>query len=172
MDPISQTQSSWKPSISAAALLFALELVAGRDSMPTTASEVLRQTGSGKSQAYEMLGRLKEFAANPERPLGRPQSQKTPEHVALELVSRCRDFLMRNPGAVRKREGRSVYSDEFRRFALDQFDSHRQALTIDQMAELLGVALSTFKTWLYPSSPTLNLGAVARSFSISIPRGI
>ena len=65
------------PSVVAALLLLVQDLVPGRSEWPRTATDALALTGAGRSQAYEMLGRLRDLLpsliGSPGRPAAPPR---------------------------------------------------------------------------------------------------
>lgn len=148
------TPSDAKPSVHAAVLLLARELL-GDQPLPSTVAGVLAATGAGRSQAYALLPRLREAAAALVAPAGRPPSASAlpidPADAATVTVLRVvRDFLMAHPGAVAGSGPRRRYSDEFRRLVVGLVapGAVAESLTIDQLADATGVSLGTLKDWL------------------------
>jgi hypothetical protein len=138
-----------KPSLLAAILLWALEIVRDLGSWPQSATAAIALLGSGRSQAYEMLGRLKELAGDLHRQPGRPEAEPAPAET-LAVMAQVRDFLLTHPGAARTAGGRSRYNDAFRRFVIDlaspQGPGH--GLTRQQLAAAVGIPSGTLEDWL------------------------
>lgn len=148
------TPPTAKPSVRAAVLLLARELLEGRP-WPSSVADILAVAGAGRSQAYAMLARLRETAAALAVPAGRPPSEPSDDASAAVLRA-VRDFLMEHPGAVAGRGSRRRYSDDFRRFVvgLAAPGAVAEALTVEQLAEAAGVPPGTLKEWLrIPATP-------------------
>lgn len=146
--------SDAKPSVHAAVLLYARELLAGH-AWPSTVADTLAVTGAGRSQAYAMLLRLREAAVALVAPAGRPSPEPS-EAVTVAVLRAVRDFLMEHPGAVAGRGARRSYSDDFRRFVvgLATPDAIAQSLTVEQLADAAGISVGTLKDWLrVPHTP-------------------
>jgi hypothetical protein len=144
-----------KPSVHAAVLLFARELL-GQQPWPNTVAGILAVTGAGRSQAYAMLPRLREAATALVAPAGRPSPEPS-EAVAVAVLQAVRDFLMEHPGAVAGRGARRRYSDELRRFVVGLTGPGAVAasLTVEQLADAAGVPPGTLKEWLRtPAAPS------------------
>lgn len=141
-----------KPSVRAAVLLWASRIgqELGLAALPTTAAESIACAGSGRSQAYEVLGRLQTSAAELFESSGRAAASPPAPQTALQLCSAVRDFVMLHSGCVRGRGQRCTYSDDFRRFVLNLFAPQGLActLTVEQAADAIGVPLGTLKDWL------------------------
>jgi hypothetical protein len=151
-----------KPSVAAAVLLVALELVHScGQSLPGSLTEVLELTGAGKSQAYEMRSRVQELLANVHQPAGRPATEQPNRDQALAVTTAVRDFVMRHPGVVLVRNVQCTYKDSFRRFVVGLFAPAgvAEGLTVEQAAQAVGVPLGTLKDWLRPptDSPSSEL---------------
>lgn len=151
------TPSDAKPSVHAAVLLFARQILDGAP-WPSTVAELLELTGAGRSQAYAMLPRLHAAAATLLTPAGRPPSEptKTSAEAIGATLRAVRDFLMEHPGAVTGRGARRHYSDGFRRFVVGLAGPGAVAepLTVEQLADAAGVSLGTLKDWLRVPMPT------------------
>ena len=154
------TSPNAKPSVVAAVLLLARELLAGRP-WPETADDILAVTGAGHSQAYTMLRRLREVTVTLAMSAGRPPAQAC-DDASRAVLTAVRDFLMEHPGAVAGRGPRRRYSEELRRFVvgLTAPDGVGRTLTVEQLADTSGVPLGTLKDWL--RAPVVT---VAASFS-------
>jgi len=146
---VAATSSDAKPAVRAAVLLWARELVGDDQPWPRTVAEVLDRTGSGKSQAYVALGRLRQAAASLDLPCGRPVAAVAPDSRLAVLLA-LRDFLIEHPGAVAGRGTRQRYSATFRRFAVELLahGGPGAALPVERLAELLAVPPGTLKDWL------------------------
>lgn len=138
------------PALAAAVFLLARDLVPGW-SWPATVTEALSLVGAGKSQTYEVLGRLNkvvgDLAGNRGRP--RPPANSAPARVNA-VLSRVRDYLMSHGGAVCGTGPRRVYSDGFRRLIVSLADAGQpgQGMTVEELASAAGVPLGTLKDWL------------------------
>ena len=143
-----------KPSLLAAILLWAIEITRGLGSWPPTATEAIALAGASRSQAYEILGRLKELAGDLHRQPGRPGAQPAPG-AAMAVMQRVRDFLLAHPGAAKITGSRSRYSDAFRRFVLElagpQGPGH--GLTRELLADAVGIPPGTLDDWLREPTP-------------------
>ena len=122
----------------------------GLEALPTTAAEAIACAGSGRSQAYELLGRLQASAAELFESAGRPAASPPAPQTALQLCAAVRDFVMLHGGCVRVRGQHCTYSDDFRRFVVGLFAPQAPActLTVEQAADAIGVPLGTLKDWL------------------------
>ncbi len=153
---IPESAPDTKPSLLAAILLWAIEILRGLESWPSTAAEAIALVGAGRSQAYETLGRLKELAGDLYRQPGRPEAEQAPV-ATMAVMERVRDFLLTHPGAARVAGSRSRYSDTFRRFVLDlaspQGPGH--ALTREQLAAAVGIPSGTLDDWLREPAPAI-----------------
>jgi len=126
-----------------------MEVIRDHGSWPRTVGEALALTGSGRSQAYAILARLKELTATLYQPMGRPETFPAADTI-VEVITRVRDFLMDHPGVVEGRGERRRYHDSFRCFVLDLIgpDGPGADLTTDQAASAIGVPIGTLKQWL------------------------
>jgi len=142
------TSPNAKPSVFAAVLLLARELLAGRP-WPRTVDDVLAVTEAGRSQAYAMLPRLREATTTLAVSAGRPPAEAC-DDGRMAVLRGMRDFLMEHPGAVAGRGPRRRYSDELRRFVvgLTSPDGVGRTLTVEQLADAVGIPLGTLKDWL------------------------
>ena len=140
------------PSVIAGFVLMARELCPSLKGWPPSVTEILRLTEAGRSQAYEVLGRLRELAPTLLGKPGRPPSQPsapTPGRDAV-LVS-VRDYLTVNPGAYLFRSERHTYHDEFRRFiiGLKAPGQPGDEMSLAAFASATGVPEGTIKDWLH-----------------------
>lgn len=152
------TPSDAKPSVHAAVLLLARELL-DEQPWPSTVAGILAATGAGRSQAYALLPRLREAAATLVAPAGRPPSEPSAasDEATVAVLRAVRDFLMEHPGAVAGREPRRRYSDRFRRLVvgLAAPGAVAESLTVSQLALAAGVSQGTLKDWLrVPAAPS------------------
>ncbi len=151
---IPESAPETKPSLLAAILLWAIEIIRELGSWPRTATEAIALVGAGRSQAYETLARIKEFAGELHRQPGRPEAEPAPE-ATIAVMQRVRDFLLAHPGAAKHAGPRSRYSDTFRRFVLDlaspQGPGH--GLTREQFADAVGIPPGTLDDWLREPPP-------------------
>lgn len=138
------------PALAAAVFLLARELVPGWSSWPATVTDALSLVGAGKSQTYEVLGRLHKVVDDLAGKPGRPRPAASPVSALLDVVGRVRDHLMSHGGAVCGTGPRRVYSDGFRRFIVGLADPGEPGhdLTVDELASSVGVPLGTLKDWL------------------------
>ena len=166
---LSESIAQSKPSFRAAILFAALEIIREHGSWPRTVGEALALTGSGRSQAYAILARLKELAATLYQPVGRPETFPAADTI-VEVIKRVRDFLMDHPGVVEGRGERRRYHDSFRCFVLDLIgpDGPGADLTIDQAASAIGVPIGTLKQWLRLGNTSTSPDADASPTSVDI----
>jgi hypothetical protein len=138
-----------KPSLQAAILLWALELLKQhRASWPLSAADIFSLTTSSKSQGYAMLAQLKQITSLGLRPLGRPATAA--DHaLEMAILKQVRDFLITHPGVVHQHGTRRRYHLPFRQFVLDLMAPQGlgASLTIEQLAEAVGVPEATLKQW-------------------------
>jgi hypothetical protein len=147
--------------VAAAVLIWALEILRDLKRHPRTAAEVLQLTGAGKSQSYETLQRLKQASEDLHRRPGRPAAVKTEPGEVERVLRLTRDFLMDHPGCVQRRGRRLRYSDGYRHFvlALAAPGGAAENLTVEQLADAVGVPLGTLKDWMrMPSADTGEIG--------------
>ena len=154
-----------KPSIVAALVLAALDqLQQLATPLSLTAAEVVTLTGSSRSQAYEMKGRLLAACATLHESAGRPPSGSPSSEARVTVLEAVRDWLFAHPGAVVERAHRREYSHSFCRFgvALTATDGLAANMTAAALSQAVGVPLGTLKDWLarpdevsVPSSPSL-----------------
>ncbi len=146
---------NFPPSVVGAVLLAARVLAPHRELWPLTVEETLALVGAGKSQAYEVLGRLwKPLASLLGRP-GRPSLP--PERSAWETVGPAYiRFLTHHPGAVCAQGERCTYNDGVRRFVvgLTAPGQPGETLSANDLARGLDIPLGTLKGWLFPRKPS------------------
>lgn len=151
-----------KPSISAAVVLHAMEILRDHQEQdwPHTATEAIALLAAGRSQAYEMLGRLKDAIGTLHGEAGRPPQAPTPDAV-LDVTRSVRDFLLAHPGAARSSAPRSWYGDPFRRHVLDLLapDGPGATLTREQFADAVGIPPDTLDDWLRQPGSALSSDA-------------
>jgi len=140
----------------AALLLLAQDLIPECPEWPRTAAAALALTGAGKSQAYEMLGRLRSLLPSL---LGSPGRPATPPPVqdltTLVVVVAVRDYLQAHPGAACGRGERTAYTDAFRRFVVGLAGPGQpgETLSMTDLAFATGVPVGTLKDWLRQPHP-------------------
>jgi hypothetical protein len=140
----------------AALLLLVQDLVPGCPDWPRTASDALALTGAGKSQAYEMLGRLRNLLpallGSPGRPAAPPPVE---DRTTLIVAVAVRDYLQAHPGAACGGRERTAYTDPFRRFVVGLAgpDQPGQTLSVADLAFATGVPAGTLKDWLRQPHP-------------------
>ena len=140
-------QTTFHTSIAAALILLGREVVSW-PGWPTT-EEIFDLAGSGRSQAYAMMARLRELLPTLAGKPGRPASTPAPT-CSLLAVSRCiQDYLMRHPGSAHFHRGRYHYLDDFRRFFVGLVGSGQpgEGLSIAELAEASNLPLGTLKSW-------------------------
>lgn len=141
-------ETTFHTSISAALLLLGREAVPQWPDRPTT-EEILNLTGSGKSQAYTMMARLRELLPVLLGKPGRPAATPPPANSVL-AVSRCiQDYLMRHPGSAHFQQGRYHYLDDFRCFIVGLVAPGQpgEGLSVAQLAAASSLPLGTLKGW-------------------------
>lgn len=146
---VPDSSSDTKPSIRAAVVLHAMEILRDHQGWPRTATEAIALLGACRSQAYEMLGRHKAAIDTLCGEAGRPPQDPSPD-ATLAVTRSIRDFLLANPGAARSGAPRSWYGDPFRRHVLDLAapDGPGANLTREQFADAVGVPPDTLDDWL------------------------
>lgn len=146
---VQQATDDTKPPLAAALMLLGRDVLPDWRGWPATVAEVLALAKAGKTQAYEMLGRLREILPTLEGRPGRP-TFSTPPVEAQEVLSATLDFLMDHAGAVCGQGERRIYSDGFRRFVIDLTAPGRPGagLAIAALAENTRIPLGTLKDWL------------------------
>jgi hypothetical protein len=128
-----------------------------------TASAVVEALGVSRAQAYALRLRLETLLPTIQRPCGRPPD---PEPTAVDTgeISRIAlDFVYDHPGSVTGLGRRRRYSDDFRRFVLDQLAKHRE-VPIPSFADALRIPVGTLRDWLeggvVETAPVETLAAV------------
>ncbi|HXG36392.1 MAG TPA: hypothetical protein VNL15_05435, partial [Dehalococcoidia bacterium] len=124
-------------------------MAAGRRGVPEwtgwpTVEEILALTGAGRSQTYQLCGRILEWLPTLVGRPGRPA--RPPEESALVATMRAaRDYILAHPGAACCAGERARYSDGFRRFvvALAAPGGPGEGLTSAQLADAAGVPPET-----------------------------
>jgi hypothetical protein len=120
-------------------------------------SEILELTQTSQSQAFEMLARLKEAATHlPKKPGPKAREGLDSQGDIVELFRATRDFLMDTPGVVSGGPLRRQYHESFRGFVLAQRVEGKPGarLSVEQVADTVGVPLGTLKNWISPPLPT------------------
>lgn len=135
-------------SLIAALLLLARELLPNWSGWPATASGILALVGAGRSQAYEMLERLRNLLPTLIAAPGRPPAVSVSD-ATRSVGFAVRDYLLNHPGAVSGTDVRRTYTDHFRRFVVAvcaPLEGVKMALT--EMQEATGLPAGTLKEWL------------------------
>ena len=152
---VQQDAATTKPPLAAAIFIWSLQLLASGELWPGSVQEILALTGAHRTQAYEILARLKSASTALEGRPGRP-----PEHDALAddrlaVLMQVRDFLIDNPGAVCGQASRRSYSDGFRQLVvgLAAPDQAGHRMTVEALATTTGVPMGTLKDWLRTPAP-------------------
>jgi hypothetical protein len=151
MPLISASSKPIKASVVAAVYLLSLEL-AGDAPLPTTAAEAIGLANAGRSQAYAMLGRLRQGAELLARPAGRPAMPSPDGPTLAKLSAAVLAFVMAHPGCCNTtNETRAYYHGSFRRFVVGLFAPGCPAaeIPVQQVAPAIGVPLGTLKDWLH-----------------------
>jgi transposase InsO family protein/transposase len=140
------------------------------EGLPESATEICQAVGVSKSQAYEMLGRIRVALEDVQGRSGRPPCEGLPA-VERDLLVAVRDFLMDHPGCVEGGGARRVYGEKYRDFVLRQLEpgGAAQRLTHEQAAEIFGVPLGTLKDWL--ANPRLDAGERKADDDVSAGEG-
>lgn len=146
---VPESSPETKPSIHAAVVMYALEIMRDQPQWPRTASEAITLLGASRSQAYEMVGRLKDAIGTLCGLPGRPRESAQPD-AATAVTRSVLDFLLAQPGAARTGESRAHYGDAFRRHVLSIAapDAIGHDLTREQLADAARVPLGTLQDWL------------------------
>lgn len=132
------------------------ELLPDWDGWPRTAAETLALAGAGKSQSYELLGRLRDTLPSLLGTPGRPTSPPADPNVEGAVLHAVCDYLMAHPGAAYGTGERRTYTDDFRRFVvgLTAPGQPGEGGSGAELAHAAGVPLGTLKDWLrLPASP-------------------
>jgi transposase InsO family protein len=141
-----------KPSVLAAVVMLALAILRDRglEGWPRTDAEAIALLGAGRSQAYEMLGRLEDAIGTLCGQPGRPAHQEPSPDAAAAITRAVRDFAFAHPGAVKTGGARSCYSDAFRRFVLDLRapGAIGHELAREPFANAVGIPPDTLDDWL------------------------
>ncbi len=157
MATLPEPAPSLKPSVNAAILLLAREVLRHTDTtLPWTAAQVVSLTCASRSQAYAMRDRLLSSCANLHERPGRPGRQPTSDTVE-DVLRAVRDYLFEHAGAVSLRNDRTRYTEGFIAFVLGLGapGALAQGLTLALLADATGVPHGTLKSWMrLPSSST------------------
>jgi len=147
--------SSEVPSVVAAVLMLARELCPDRKEWPWSVGEILVLTGSGRSQAYQVLQRLREDVGTLLRSPGRPASQPLEQSTRQRIADAVIVYLLDHPGAAYRREERRIYSDDFRRFivGLTAPGQPGEGLSAAVLASACRLPTGTVKAWLRLGRP-------------------
>ena len=131
------------------------ELFPSWNAWPKTVAEILELTKAGKSQAYELVRRLREMVGDLWGHPGRPRTENPPEAGIVPVYQAIQGYLYTHPGAVRKVDERFQYSDDFRHFILGLTEPGQPGadLSIAQLADTVGLPLETLREWFRVQKP-------------------
>ena len=178
MDLVAPSPLPIKASVAAAVHLLSIELAAGCP-VPTTPAQAIAQTGTGRSQAYAMLARLRQGVETLTRPAGRPAAQRPDADILLRLSWAVITFLSEHPGCWSLADkGRATYHDDFRRFVVSQFAPGGLAadISVEQAAHAMALPLGAVKDWLHAalsseaSAPKTEDAAAQPAFTTTQPQ--
>jgi transposase InsO family protein len=134
--------------IAAALMLLARETVKQWPDWPTT-DEILKLTGCGRSQAYEMMARLRDRLPTLLGKLGRPALTPPPPDSVVAVSRHIQGYLLRHPGSAQVSQERFHYTDNFRRFIVGLVGPGQpgEGLSVAQLAEASSIPHGTLKSW-------------------------
>ncbi len=121
----------------------------GLSRLPDTAEEICSAVGCGTSQVFALLPRVWDTLAGILNAAGRPKAPEPSPEDVLNIWEAMREFLIDNPGCIEGRGQRRIYSDVFRRFVLELLQEEKPSarMTLEQLAQIVGVPLGTLKNW-------------------------
>lgn len=137
------------PAWLAAVLLLGRTIGEPRGLVCPSVDAITEATGTSKSRAYEVAGKLAAALPALVRAPGRPakqQSAASPDE-GVQVTRAVLAYVMKHPGCVDRGAERQRYGDDFRRFVLE-LSAEYSALGLDAFAEAAGVPLGTLKDWL------------------------
>jgi hypothetical protein len=116
--------------------------------MPSVA-QILEATGATRSRAYEIKDAIVALLPTLARSPGRPRAERdvAPPSKLVELTVEALRFVMRQPGCVQVGEGRTRYSDHYRRFVIELRERHADVMSSD-FAEAIQIPLGTLEDWM------------------------
>lgn len=137
------------PSITGALLLFLRELLPDWEVLPRAAEDLLAIAGTGRSQAYAVLPRLRQVLPTLLHRAGRPASQPSDRATREAVLTAVLEYCYDHRDAVRVAEERRVYSDDFRAFIIGLAGPGQlaESLSLNELASLIRVPLGTLKDW-------------------------
>jgi transposase InsO family protein len=137
-------------SLTTALLLLSRERLPEWEAWPQTAKELLELTGASRTQAYEMLGRLRAVVPTLLGTPGRPAAEPTAPTAYTDVVVAVRNFLLQNPGSACYIGERYTYSDEYRRFIVGLVSPGNagEGMSLEELSKASSVPLGTIKDWL------------------------
>jgi len=147
-------------SIAAAWLILGREIVPNWPSWPDKTCEILALTGAGRSQAYEIVGRLRASIKSILGKPGRPTAAPISGNSLMAASKAIQGYLLRHPGSVYYSQSRFQYTDDFRCFVVGLVEDGQPAagLSVAELAEACEIPLGTLKDWFSkspgPTPPT------------------
>ncbi|HJN76528.1 MAG TPA: transposase family protein [Myxococcota bacterium] len=148
-------------AVDAALLLSAIPRLAALRLPRPTVDEVLRATGSSRSRAYELKGRLRKTLDHLVGAPGRP-AKPAPEPAPQRLATQTLRHVFDHPGCVGGPPGRRRYSDGFRRFVVDLLGRDADA-GLQEAADALAIPAGTLKDWMAGGARDVEADAGAAS---------
>lgn len=148
-----ETLQTPAPAVAAAILMLGREQLPRGEQAPDSVAGILSVTGAGRTQAYEMLDRLREVVLELVGKPGRPPSPPGDDKAAAAVTSAAYRFLLEHPGAVCGVAERRTYSDDFRRFVVGMTapGGPAEGMSVAELAGVTALPLGTLKDWLYPA---------------------
>ena len=121
---------------------------------PKTA-EILELTKASKSQAHELVRRLRKMVGGIWSAPGRPRTENPTGASGVPVYRAVQEYLYTHPGAARQVGTRFHYSDDFRHFILrlKELGQPGAELSIAQLADTVGLPLETLREWFRVQKP-------------------
>ena len=149
-------KSSTTSSLVAALFLLCRELLPDWKGWPKTVALMLEIAGSGKTQAYEILDRLRNLLPTLLGTPGRPASQPaTTSGAFTDVVVAAYKFVLRHPGSACYTGERRTYADDYRCFIVGLVAPGQPAedMSLEAFSQACDVPLGTLKEWLTLAHP-------------------
>lgn len=146
--PAPDLSPAWQAALFLAAAQVARDLGLELE-MPSTPS-ILQATGTGRSRAYELRGRLQEQLKELQRPPGRPPAPPPPPleaELRAELSGHMLRYLRSHPGAMATGPIRNHYSDDLRHFVLELRQRYHH-VPLEAFAQAAQIPADTLAGWL------------------------